>query len=191
MLNRVYKKGNISGNLAGVLLLASPSLKDPNFERSIVLISSHSNTEGAMGFVMNRPMGKRLGQVDSSFAYTPFAEVPVYEGGPVNADRLIFVAWRWLDDDQAFKLYFAISQDTLKGLLAQQQDVHVRCFLGCTGWGEGQLEDELAQEAWLPTPVSRRAIQSPDEARLWLDMVAEIMPERFIPSSIPRDLSHN
>ena len=144
-----------------------------------------------MGFVMNRPLGKNLSQMDASFAYTQFADIPVYEGGPVNADRLIFVAWRWLDDDQAFRLYFAISQETLKGILAQQQDVQVRCFLGYTGWGEGQLEHELAEKAWLPTPVSRKAIQSPDEERLWVDMMASMMPERFIPSAIPRDLNHN
>lgn len=191
MFNRIYKGGADLENLEGVVLLASPTLRDPRFQRSVVLVSAHSKAEGAMGYVINRPLGKRLGQVEPSFAYTPFSHVPVYQGGPVNPDRLVFVAWYWLDNDQAFKLYYAISQETLRGLIAQQQDIHVRCFLGNTGWAGGQLESEVTRQAWLPLPVSRKAIQSPNEDRLWQDMVAEYMPKRFIPASIPRDLSHN
>ena len=81
-------------SLAGVLLLASPKLLDPNFKRSIVLVSAHSSDEGAIGFVLNRPLGKTLGQLKPEFLYGSLAQVPVYQGGPVSQDKMIFVAWR-------------------------------------------------------------------------------------------------
>ena len=68
--------------LAGTLLLAHPSMRDPNFRRSVVLMSAH-NAEGAMGVVLNRPLHKRLGELSGEFALGPLASVP-----------LVLSAWR-------------------------------------------------------------------------------------------------
>ena len=67
--------------IAGSLLLAHPAMKDPNFRRSVVLMSVH-NDEGAMGVVLNRPMGKRLGELSGDFALGPLSGVPLFNGGP-------------------------------------------------------------------------------------------------------------
>jgi len=69
--------------LAGALLLAHPSLKDSNFRRTVILMSSH-NADGAMGVVLNRPLGKRLGGLQSDFAIGPLASVPLCNGGPAE-----------------------------------------------------------------------------------------------------------
>ena len=74
--------------LAGALLLAHPTLKEANFSRTVILMSAHS-AEGAMGVVLNRPMGKRLGELQGDFALGPLAGVPLCNGGPVEQKQLV------------------------------------------------------------------------------------------------------
>src|SRR4051812_22924204 len=85
-------------SLAGQLLLAHPALRDPNFKRTVILLSVH-NAEGAMGVVLNRPLNKQLGEVNAEFALSPLAGVPLYYGGPVNPEQLIIVSWQWLTEE--------------------------------------------------------------------------------------------
>ena len=80
---------SIKETVAGSLLLAHPSLRDPNFRRSVVLMSLH-NAEGAMGVVLNRPAGKRLAEVTGEFALTALARVPVFHGGPVQPEPVSY-----------------------------------------------------------------------------------------------------
>ena len=75
-------------SLAGSLLLAHPALRDPNFRRSVILMSTHS-ADGAMGVVLNRPLGKRLGELNGEFALSPLAGVPLFGGGPVEPGQLL------------------------------------------------------------------------------------------------------
>src|SRR3954469_9579990 len=96
--------------LAGSLLLAHPAMRDPNFKRSVVLLSAH-NDEGAMGVVLNRPLGKQLAEINSEFAFGPLAGVPLYSGGPVEPEQLILVSWQWLEEESAFQLYFGIEPE--------------------------------------------------------------------------------
>src|ERR1043165_3338167 len=102
--------------LAGSLLLAHPSLRDPNFRRCVVLMSAH-NAEGAMGVVLNRPLGKRLGEVSGDFALGPLASVPLFTGGPVQTEQLVLAAWQIRDD--GFRLHFGIQPDPAQQLLAE------------------------------------------------------------------------
>ena len=78
-------RGKTSVHLAGSLLLAHPAMRDPNFRRSVVLLSAHGD-DGAMGVVLNRPLGKQLGDLNAQFAASAIAGVPVYKGGPVQTE---------------------------------------------------------------------------------------------------------
>src|SRR3954471_23028634 len=93
---------------AGSLLLAHPAMRDPNFRRSVVLMSVH-NAEGAMGVVLNRPMGKRLGGFSGDFARGPLAKVPIFKGGPVQTEQLVLAAWESRPD--GFRLHFGVEPD--------------------------------------------------------------------------------
>ena len=104
-------------SIAGSLLLAHPAMKDPNFRRSVVLMSAH-NAEGAMGVVMNRPLGKRLGELNGEFALGALAGVPVFTGGPVQPKQLLLVAWQ--DRADGFQLHFGIEPDKAAQLLARR-----------------------------------------------------------------------
>ena len=94
--------------MSGSILLSHPTLVDPNFFKSILFISAHSDDQGTLGVILNRPLGKTLGELDISFQNKSFAQVPVFEGGPVETEKLIVAAWEWLDSATSFKLYFGI-----------------------------------------------------------------------------------
>ena len=100
--------------LAGSLLLAHPSMRDPNFRHSVVLMSVH-NAEGAMGVVLNRPTGKRLGECSGDFALGPLASVPMFSGGPVQTEQVVLAAWESRPD--GFRLHFGVEPDKAIQLL--------------------------------------------------------------------------
>ena len=81
--------------MAGTLLLAHPSLMDPNFRHSVVLLTAHSAGDGSLGVVVNRPLGKTLGEYDPGLSTSDLADIPLYAGGPVAAGQMILAAWRW------------------------------------------------------------------------------------------------
>ena len=149
--------------LAGSLLLAHPAMKDPNFRHCVVLMSAH-NAEGAMGVVLNRPMGKRLGQLSGDFALGPLASVPLYNGGPVQNEQLVLAAWQVRDD--GFRLHFGIEPDKALQLLAEE-GTHVRGFLGYSGWSAGQLENEMRHKTWIVADVPEDLLTQSQDDSLW------------------------
>lgn len=149
--------------LAGSLLLAHPAMRDPNFRRSVVLMSAH-NEEGAMGVVLNRPMNKRLGELSGDFALGPLATVPLFNGGPVQNDQLVLAAWQVRSD--GFRLHFGIEPDKALQLLAEE-GTHVRGFLGYSGWSAGQLENEMRLHTWIVTDVPEDLLTQAQDDTLW------------------------
>ncbi|MBI5768818.1 MAG: YqgE/AlgH family protein [Verrucomicrobia bacterium] len=148
---------------AGSLLLAHPAMRDPNFRRSVVLMSVH-NAEGAMGVVLNRPMGKRLGELHGEFALGPLAGVELYRGGPVQAGQLLLAAWEKRPD--GFRLHFGIEPD--KAIqLSGEGDAQVRAFLGYSGWSGGQLENEMKHHTWIVADVPEDLLTQPANDVLW------------------------
>ena len=149
--------GRKSPCLAGQLLLAAPALRDPNFKRSVILLSAHSS-EGAMGVVLNRPLKRQLAELNEAFARGPLAGVPLYYGGPVEPEQLIIVSWQWLKEENAFQLHFGIDPEKA-GELIGTPGLTFRAFLGYAGWTQGQLENEMKQDAWLATGVEGRQLE--------------------------------
>ncbi len=145
-------------SLQGQFLLAMPSMGDPRFLRSVVYMVAH-DSEGAMGFIINRraeglSLGDILKDMPETVAKTGLVNLPVYVGGPVQNDRG-FV----LHTSDYEKTHNTLSQE-LPIALTQSADVLVdaahgrgpekmRLFLGYAGWGPGQIEGELQDNAWL------------------------------------------
>lgn len=171
--------------LAGQLLLAHPAMKDDNFRRAVVLMSVH-NADGAMGVVINRPMGKQLGELESEFAFGPLAGVPIYHGGPVEPKQLIIAAWRWLNDQQTFQLHFGIEPDQANEMLGTP-GVTVRAFLGYSGWGKGQLEHEMKHRTWFVAPVDSDVLGRCDGPDLWRLILGGMDPELKLLAGEPED----
>ncbi len=173
--------------IAGSLLLAHPVLKDPNFRRTVVLMSSHG-TDGAMGVVLNRPLGRRLGELNGEFALGPLAGVPLYCGGPVETKQLLLSAWQTRDD--GFQLQFGIEPEKAAQLMGEE-GAHIRAFLGYSGWTRGQLENELKQNTWIVAAVPVDLLDHPQDDGLWRGVLGAVGEEWRRRAAEPEDTSRN
>ena len=177
--------------LAGSLLLASPQLLDPNFDKSVILLSVHSEDEGAMGVIINRPSGQTMSDIDDGFSQTNLAQVPVYFGGPVSNHEVILAAWQCHPEEGTFKLYFGISDDKARELREDDPTSELRAFLGYTGWSKGQLEAEIMHESWVISHVNTAAISEKDGVALWHTIFKALEPDADILPDMPDDPSLN
>lgn len=183
------RTGNKSDSLAGQLLLAHPVLRDPNFRRTVILLSVH-NADGAMGVVLNRPMDKQLGELNGDFALGPLAGVPVYYGGPVNPDQLIIASWQWLKSEDAFQVHFGIDPGDATASIGTP-GITFRAFLGYSGWSQGQLENEMKHETWVVTTITGTQLEENDGVPLWRSILGGIDPELKLLAQEPDDPAVN
>lgn len=177
-------------SLAGSLLVAHPSLLDSHFKRTVVLLTAHSLAEGSLGVIVNRPLYQTVGQYDSELADSEFADVPLYEGGPVASDQIILVAWKWSSEDGTFKLYFGIDEAKARQILQDDAGFELRGFIGHSGWGEGQLEAEIEVDSWVVSPLSSD-LENKEGLDVWRSILSQQGPEMQLLAEEPDDLSMN
>lgn len=144
------------------LLIASPQMKDPFFQRTVVLVWQHDE-DGAFGVVVNRPLDHDLPEV---LAMDPPTDLAVYAGekvgwgGPVDTGSGTVITSAGLDPEEGWILPDGVavtrSQDTLLRLLSERAPI-LLC-LGYAGWEGGQLDREIAEGGWLWTDVSRHLV---------------------------------
>ena len=152
-------------DLTNQFLIAMPSLNDPNFSRTVTLMCVHTE-DGAMGLVINRPTDLRLGEVleqmDLHSDDPDINSSPVLQGGPVQCERG-FVLHRPAGEWEATllvgaELGIAASRDILAAVAAGRGPADAVVLLGYAGWSAGQLEREVAENAWLSGPVDNAVI---------------------------------
>jgi len=146
--------------LGNHLLVAMPSLADPNFSHSVTLVCEH-NERGALGIVINRPLEMKMSEVLEQLALTTedtqLRAMPVLGGGPVQRDRG-FVLHRpgpqqWESTmPVSDSLHVTTSRDVLAAMAEGRGPAPAVIALGYAGWEAGQLDDELLQNAWLTVP---------------------------------------
>jgi len=161
-----------SVNLTNHFLIAMPNMVDPNFAKTLTFICEH-NEQGALGVVVNRPIDMTLGslfeRLDLQLEIPGLAEAPVYFGGPVQTDRgfvLHMPVGGWSSTLPVRDgVGLTTSKDILEAAAAGTGPKKMMLALGYAGWAAGQLEQELAQNAWL-TVEAKSAILfdlAPDE----------------------------
>lgn len=180
------RRGRVE-TLAGVLLLAHPSLKESNFHRTVILMSAHS-ADGAMGVVLNRPMGKRLGELQGDFALGPLASVPLCDGGPVEKKQLVLVAWE--TQENGFRLHFGIEPEQATQL-REGEAADLRAFVGYAGWTGGQLESELEQNTWVVVTAPRDLFNLPMDGSLWRTLLRREGAEWRLLADEPEETGQN
>ena len=178
-------------NLSGSLLIAHPKLQGPNFSKSVILLSVHSKDDGALGVVLNQPMGKTLGDLDEKFKLGPLADVPIYKGGPVSPDQMILSAWQCQPESGLFKLYFGITEEKAREIRESEPDAEIRGFLGYAGWSGGQLEIELEQDSWVVSSVDTDVLGAKDGATLWRYIINDAEPSLGFLADAPDDPTLN
>jgi putative transcriptional regulator len=151
-----------------------PGMVDPNFARTLTYVCEHS-ADGALGIVVNKPIDMTLStlfeQIDLTLADAGRREAPVHFGGPVQVDRG-FVLHRPLGNWQSTlavsdDIGLTTSKDVLEAVGRGDGPRDVFVSLGYAGWSAGQLEHEIAQNAWLTVPADPEVLfETPAQARL-------------------------
>lgn len=157
---------------APCLLVASPSLLDPNFLHTVVLLLEHDE-EGAFGVVLNRPLPLTLAQVaqEGGIDYQGSDEAVAWRGGPVDPQRGILLVEGGLPEEEDTVLdlshFMSHRKDLLERLLGDPR-ARYRLFLGYAGWGAGQLDQELEDEAWTRRPLESGWLLTEEPTGLWM-----------------------
>jgi putative transcriptional regulator len=160
----------------GDLLIAEPFLNDPNFDRSVILLCDH-NDYGSFGFVLNQATDLMLGDVIED---TIYQDIPLYLGGPVEKNTLHFIHRRpdLIEGGSEISkgVYWGGDFENVKTLLNVNQlsPDDLRFFVGYSGWGGGQLSNELLQKSWFITPGTSELIFSTPVEGFWREVLKEM-----------------
>jgi len=184
----------IGTSLKGKLLIATPALGDGIFDRSVVLIIEHDDTEGAFGVVLNRPSTT---DVEGALPeWSPLAASPsvVFVGGPVNPEAAICLARVSHPEADGWVPVVGsvgaldLSQDA--DLLAAAVD-EVRIYAGYAGWTVGQLEDEIEAGAWFVVDATEADVLNDDPDSLWQRILRRQPGRLAMFDAFPEDPSTN
>ena len=177
--------------LQGQLLIASPSLLDSNFRRTVVLVTEHSD-EGAAGLVLNRPSPASVSDLVPELEPLVEDEEQVWLGGPVQPNAVLVLGEFVDPDDAAVPLFGSLGFPSLD----EPEDVvpattRRRVFAGYAGWGAGQLESELGREDWIIEPAQNddAFTEAPDD--LWAEVLRRKGGIYELVARIPEDPSVN
>ena len=140
---------------------------------------------------MNRPLSKTLGELDPSFQKNPLAATHVYEGGPVEKGKLIIAAWEWMESPSSFKLHFGIDVNRAINIKEFNPSADFICFVGHSGWSPGQLESELAENAWVVSSLDKDTFDKREENSLWKNILGNISDELRFLADAPEDPTFN
>lgn len=174
---------------AGMLLIADPFLKDPNFQRTVVFLCEHQD-EGSFGFVLNRSYEYTLNELVSGL---DDLTIPVFYGGPVQIDTIHFLHQYpdlipggyevtdgifWGGD---FELAINLIRDK------QIDPQRIRFYIGYSGWGSGQLNDEMKEKSWLTVQANRKIIFHKKADEIWKDSLRLLGGEYEMMINFPID----
>jgi len=174
---------------SGILLIADPFLKDPNFLRTVVFLCEHKD-EGSFGFVLNRQYENTL---DELIPELEGHKLPVYYGGPVQIDSIHFL--------HQYPVEIPGGQEVIKGVywggdfdavvnLIKNEEVDtdkIRFFIGYSGWSEGQLKDELTEKTWLTVKSTRKLIFHDNYNEVWKDSLKHLGGDYEMMANFPID----
>ncbi|MDB1089492.1 YqgE/AlgH family protein [Streptomyces sp. ACA25] len=180
-------------SLAGRLLVAAPALADPNFDRSVVLMLDHDE-QGALGVVLNRPTPVDVADVLAPWAALAGEPGVVFQGGPVALDAALALAvapgagplgWRRVRG--AIGL---VDLDAPPEVMAAELG-SLRIFAGYAGWGPGQLEQELEENAWYVVDAEPGDVCVPEPGGLWRSVLRRQRGNLAMLATYPDDPSLN
>jgi putative transcriptional regulator len=176
--------------LAGSLLVAHPNMLDPNFRRTVLFISAHDPNDGALGVIINRPLDRQVADLVTETPPANLAEVPVFLGGPVGKNQLMFAAFEW-KKGEGLKLNHSAGLEEAGDAVGPKKPAIICAFVGYAGWGAGQLEAEMKQKAWLLQKPSPSVLKLDRLPRLWFDIMRTLGPWYKMLAAAPDDPSLN
>ena len=179
--------------LVGKLLVANPTMGDPNFARTVILILEHDSTEGTMGLVLNRPSTEPVSNHLPMWSDTVGEPRVVFVGGPVMNDIAIGIGagptvpsedWAPVVGDVSL-IDVAFGPDHWGGMNT------ARVFSGYSGWTPGQLHMELAVDSWVVCDAKPGDALDADPESLWRRVLARRRDRLSLYATFPNDISTN
>lgn len=179
---------------SGKLLISEPFLMDPNFKRSVVLLTQHDD-EGTIGFILNHPSALLLKDLIPELEQADF---PVYIGGPVATDTIHFIhrCYDKLNDGEeiAKGVYWGGNFEALRVLIDTRQidETEVKFFIGYSGWAAEQLQNELVENTWIVSDQYHQdVVFSDNEEEVWREVIINLGPKYAHVSKFPTDPNLN
>ena len=176
----------------GKVLISAPMLGDI-FKRSVILLTEH-NEEGSVGFILNKPTDLKLNEIIEDF---PEFDAKVYLGGPVQRDSLNFIRRKNYFEDDSYEisegLYWNGNYEKLKILIetGNIDPEDIKFYLGYSGWGPGQLDNEMSIKSWYVNTPTSEMIFDEDDSKLWSTILRSMGNEYTVISTFPDDPSVN
>jgi putative transcriptional regulator len=161
-------------SLKGHFLIATPALNGSYFHHSVIYLCEHDN-KGAMGLVINQPadimLDELLAQVNIENNIPRTASTPILLGGPMQQNQGIILhdspSNTEISSQIADDVYLSASKDLLKTLGAEHSPAHSLIALGYSGWGAGQLEQEIVENSWLTTVANNDVLFNTPSDKCW------------------------
>jgi len=181
ILAAAFLAGTALAQPAAVVLVAKPELADPNFSETVILVT-HAPTGETIGVVLNRPTSLRLAEVAPQFPHAQAYRAPLYRGGPV-LPSVVVALFRSPSPPaaSAFKVlpdaYLSLHPAIIDALLDKPAG-RFRLFAGFSGWAAGQLESEIARDAWYVLPATEDLLFRDDTAGMWRELVEKARGRR-------------
>ena len=160
----------------GILLIADPFLKDPNFLRTVILICEHKE-EGSFGFVLNKQIENTLDELIPGLQGFKF---PVFYGGPVQMDTLHFIHQYPDIIPGSFEVskgvYWGGDFEMVVDMIRKEEikPGKIRFYVGYSGWSGGQLESELKEKSWLTVKAERKIIFHKKTDEIWKESLKHL-----------------
>lgn len=173
----------------GRLLLAEPFAHDPYFKRAVILLTEHTES-GTVGFILNKPLSITLGETIKDFKES---DMEIYSGGPVGTDTIYFahtIGEALEGSIEIYKgLYWGGRFESLKKLYeaGRINENDIKFFIGYTGWGKGQLENEMKEKSWIVAEGEIKYIINYLPDNMWKDVLTSMGKNYALLSNFPED----
>lgn len=159
----------------GIFLVAAPSLRDPNFRQTVVLLCEHG-AEGALGVVVNRPTAMSISEALPQVPIIEGAGHVLYAGGPVQTNQVMLLYRGEQLPENSHPVFDGVCLGGDVGMVERiltgsPTKESFRAYLGYSGWGPGQLESEMKTGSWITLPADSRIVFEKDPAHVWQDIL--------------------
>jgi putative transcriptional regulator len=165
-------------------------MADPNFRHTILYLSHHSADDGALGFIINRPLGQNAGELEMNDSLDHIAHVPLYEGGPVQRNQVIVATLEWDPAADACK-FEPMEKPEGEFTLPSGLDDKLRVFLGYAGWSKNQLEREIALNSWIVIKPHPELLRADADDHTWHRIMCGLGPMYRVLADAPEDPTQN
>lgn len=174
----------------GILLIADPFLKDPNFARTVVLLCEHQSNKGSFGFVLNKRFDQNLNDLVPDIL---IPNISVYYGGPVQIDTIHFIHQQPELIKGGFEIQSGIYwggefNQVVKMINTGKLDLNkIRFFIGYSGWSGGQLENELNEKSWILSQSNKALVFDEKDDNVWKQALRNLGSNFAIMANFPID----